>query len=174
MAFPRPAVCGLVLLAAAPTAALLASRLDAAPPPDPATAQILALQAEVAVLRERVTSLSTRIETIDDSLQLSNRTLAITGNASTEAILLRPGNVGAGSLLLGRTDTTLRFQRLFLIGDDVSINASRSITLKAPAIDLDGQRINVKGSQDVPIKGSAIRRESPGNVSIGGGRIGDN
>lgn len=174
MAYNRPTAFALGLLTAAAVSALLAVRLEAAPPPDPATAQVLALQAEVAVLRERVTSLSARIETIDDALQMANRTLEMTGNARTDAILLRPGNVGAGSLLLGRTDTTLRFQRLFLIGDEVSINATRSITLKAPAISLEGQSINVKESGDVTIKGSAIRRESTGNASIGGGRIGDN
>lgn len=174
MAHTRSTAFALGLLTAAAVSALLAGRLEAAPPPDPAAAQVQALQAEVAALKARVTSLSARIETIDDSLQLANRTLELSGNARTDAILLQPGNVGAGSLLLERNDTTLRFQRLFLIGDDVSINASRAITLKAPTITLDGQKISVKESRDLTIKGSAIRRESTDDVSIGGSRIGDN
>ena len=71
MAYTRPTAFALGLLTAAAVSALLAGRIEAAPPPDPDAARLQALQAEVAALKVRVTSLSARIETIDDALQMA-------------------------------------------------------------------------------------------------------
>ncbi|MFN3425131.1 MAG: hypothetical protein ACK40C_10565 [Novosphingobium meiothermophilum] len=153
----RLALCSLSIAGVIAASALASSRLEANAQTDPAEAQIQNLRAEVAGLRAAIQTLSGRIDAVDANMRTANRVLEISGTAQADAILLRPGNAGAASLLLGRSDATLRFQRIVLNGDDVSITASRTLTMKAPAIAIDGQQISMKESGRTTLKGSAVR-----------------
>ncbi|MFN3470238.1 MAG: hypothetical protein ACK4Z7_11080 [Novosphingobium sp.] len=153
----RLALCSLSIAGVIAASALASSRLEASAQTDPAEGQIQALRAEVAALRTATMTLVGRIEAVEGSMRMSNRVLEISGTPQADTILLRPGNAGAASLLLGRNDATLRFQRIVLSGDDVSITASRTLTMKAPAISIDGQQIHMKESGRTTLKGSAVR-----------------
>ena len=130
--------------------------------------------AEMRTLQARV--LSARVAALDAMVVRQGLVTTVAGAASSEELVLRANAGSARGLSLGRDNATLRFARITLVGDEIALQATRGLSLKAATIDLDGAQINVKSRQDVQIKGNAIRQDTPGsgNVRVGGGRVGDN
>lgn len=132
--------------------------------------------AEMRSLQARVDQLSARVAALDAMVVRQGLSTTIAGSASNEELVLRANAGSARGLSLGKDNATLRFARITLVGDEIALQATRGLSLKAATIDLDGAQINVKSRQDVQIKGNAIRQDAPGsgNVRVGGGRVGDN
>ena len=132
--------------------------------------------AEMRALQARVDQLSARVAALDAMVVRQGLSTTIAGSASNEELVLRANAGSARGLSLGKDNATLRFARITLVGDEIALQATRGLSLKAATIDLDGAQINVKSRQDVQIKGNAISQDTPGsgNVRVGGGRVGDN
>jgi hypothetical protein len=131
--------------------------------------------AEMRALQARVDQLSARVAALDALVVRQGAVTTIAGGRTNDELVLRANADPARGLSLVKQDVTLRFARITLVGDEISLRAVRGISLKGATIDLDGA-INAKGSQNVPIKGSQIRDDGPGsgNIRVGGGRVGDN
>ena len=136
------------LLAA--TAAVLAIALgqgEAAAQADPS--------GEVRALRAEVDRLSARVTALDAMLVKQGRSITLSGGRGDRELILRAASDVPTGISIDRFDAVLRFGRITLIGDEISLNAKRSIDLKAATIRLDGL-IEAKGDRDIILKGSKI------------------
>ncbi len=127
--------------------------------------------ADLHALQARVDKLSARVAALDALVVQQGAVTTIGGERGVDELHLRTGTDRARGLSLVGKDAVLRFARLTLIADEVTFSAGQKISLKAPLIDLDGQKIAVKANKDVPIKGSALREDAPASVRVSGGKI---
>ena len=120
-----------------------------------ATAQADAA-AQLRELQGQVDALSAKVAALDAIIVRQERGLTITGRRFANEIVLRANPDTTRALTVDKNDAVLRFARITLIGDEISLSGSRSIALKAPAITLDGQ-VDAKGRDDVTAKGYKLR-----------------
>lgn len=114
-----------------------------------AAAQLRALQAQVD-------QLSTRVTALDAMIGKQNRVITISGSRGDNDIVLRGNPATAHSLTVGDKDAVLNFRRITLTADEIALAGKKTITLKAPAITLDGN-VDAKGSNDITVKGLKVR-----------------
>ena len=112
---------------------------------------------EVRALQEQVKQLSERVAALDAMLtRQGGRTITLAGTGSNRALVLKGNAQLPEGLSIDKTDAVLRFSRITVMADEISLHARRSISLKSPAIDLDGQ-IEAKGASDIILKGNKLR-----------------
>ena len=110
---------------------------------------------EVRALRAELDQLTARVAALDAMLARQGRTITLSGDRSGRELVLRSTADLPAGITIAKADAVLRFDRIALIGKDITIHAQRTIDLKAAAITLDGQ-LNAKGASDNSLKGNKI------------------
>jgi outer membrane murein-binding lipoprotein Lpp len=110
---------------------------------------------EVRALRAEVERISARVAALDAIISKQGQTITVTGERSSDEVILRANANSRSNLSVSRADAVLRFDRITLIGKEIALSAHQKMSLKAPTISLDGEVV-AKGSNDLTIKGSKI------------------
>lgn len=111
---------------------------------------------EARALQVRVDQLTTRLAALETLVSRQGRTMTFGGTTAETELVLRARPDAQSVARLGKTDAVLQFDRITLVGRDITIDAKRAIRLDAPAISLNG-RIDGKGMDDLLLKGYKVR-----------------
>lgn len=111
--------------------------------------------AEIRSLQARVDQLSAQVAMLDALIVTQGPVTTISGARRGDAIVLRANPATAQLIRVGDKDAVLSFRRIAINADEIALTGRNAITLKAPAITLDGA-VQAKGSSDVTVKGNKL------------------
>lgn len=111
--------------------------------------------ADVRRLHAKIEQLSARVTALDAMIVKQDRVITISGDRSDRDIILRGNPVTDSTMTVGDKDAVLDFRRITLTANEITLAGKKTITLRAPAISLDGN-VDAKGSKNVTIKGSQV------------------
>lgn len=112
--------------------------------------------AEIRALQTKVEQLSARVTALDAMFARQGRVITLSGARLDDELILRATPPPSSFMSVGDKDAVLSFRRIHLTGDEITVTGKKTITLKAPAITLDGQ-IAASRTSDVTVKGFTVR-----------------
>lgn len=110
---------------------------------------------EVRSLQARIDQLSVRVAALDAMIAAQGTVTTVSGPRRGEALILRANPDTLQLIRVGDRDAALSFRRITINADEIALNGKQAITLKAPAITLDGA-VQAKGGSEIVIKGSKV------------------
>ncbi|AUX69710.1 hypothetical protein CHX26_09550 [Porphyrobacter sp. HT-58-2] len=111
---------------------------------------------EARALQARVDQLTTRLAALETLVSRQGRTMTFGGTTAETELVLRARPDTQNLARIGKADAVLQFDRITLMGKEITIDARRAIRLDAPAITLRGH-VEAKDIVDVPLKGIKAR-----------------
>lgn len=111
---------------------------------------------EVRALRAEVTQLAQQVAALEAVITRTGRIIMVGGTLDQTEMILRARPDTRNQARLGKADAVLEFDRITLVGTDITIDAKSSISLRAATIRFDRQ-IDAKGMSDVPVRNFKAR-----------------
>lgn len=154
------AMLGMLPLAAAPVAADTPDTQRRLEDLEGRIEQLLIKQAELdganRGLRAEVQALNVRLAALDSRIGTQARDFLIGGENVNKTITMRLGQFDKTSVVLDGKTATITADNILLKGKIIRIDAATLLTLNGETVDVTGNKVNVKGSAPLPIKGGKV------------------